>query len=295
MNTPRTPPPIRPVERLGLALFLAAALHAILILGVGFGIDDLLREPPPRSMEVTLVHERDTEAPEEADLLAQASQRGGGTVEEQVRPSAPSVSETAVQQEGDAAESRPAQAPAPRQPVEEPLLMTAPEAEQRAAVAPEESPPELPETLTASELLPPSREVARLASEIRQRQQAYAKRSREKYISANTREYLYASYEESWRQKVERIGNLNYPDEAKRRNLSGSLILDVAIRADGTLHSVRVTRSSGDKVLDDGAVRIVRLASPFAPFPEEMRREIDVLHIVRTWQFQGESRLGVGP
>jgi len=90
---------------------------------------------------------------------------------------------------------------------------------------------------------------------------------------------------------VERIGNLNYPDEAKRKQLSGNLLLDVAINPDGTLNSVNVVRSSGHKVLDDGAIRIVKLAAPFAPFPDDIRRTTDILHIIRTWQFQSDNSL----
>jgi protein TonB len=115
---------------------------------------------------------------------------------------------------------------------------------------------------------------------------------RHHYITANTREHVTAAYEEAWRMKVERVGNLNYPDEAKRRNLSGLLLLDVAINADGTLHSTRIVRSSGEKLLDDGAIRIVKLAAPFSPFPKQMREQgMDVLHIIRAWQFQSDNSL----
>ena len=96
---------------------------------------------------------------------------------------------------------------------------------------------------------------------------------------------------EAWRAKVERIGNLNYPDEARRRSLSGKLVLDVAIRPDGTLKSVMVKRSSGHPVLDDAAVRIVRLAAPYAAFPSTFKDEIDILHIERTWRFLASNRL----
>jgi protein TonB len=90
---------------------------------------------------------------------------------------------------------------------------------------------------------------------------------------------------EAWRAKVERVGNLNYPEAARKQNLSGSLILDVALNADGSINQITIRRSSGQKVLDDAAIRIVELASPFAPFPEQVREETDILHITRTWQF----------
>ena len=93
-------------------------------------------------------------------------------------------------------------------------------------------------------------------------------------------------YLESWRRKVERIGKLNYPEQARERKLYGSLRLLVAIEPDGSLRDVRVIDSSGHKVLDEAAVRIVRLAAPYAPFPPGMRKQTDVLEIVRTWQFK---------
>ncbi|MDE0451551.1 MAG: energy transducer TonB [Gammaproteobacteria bacterium] len=93
-------------------------------------------------------------------------------------------------------------------------------------------------------------------------------------------------YLESWRRKVERIGRLNYPEQARANRLYGSLRLLVAIEPDGTLRDVQVIESSGHQVLDQAAVRIVRLAAPYAPFPPAMRDETDVLEIVRTWQFR---------
>ncbi|WPL19730.1 hypothetical protein Thiowin_04874 [Thiorhodovibrio winogradskyi] len=116
--------------------------------------------------------------------------------------------------------------------------------------------------------------------------------SRRKAINASTQEYVYANYLESWRRKVERIGNLNYPEEAKEKRLFGSLVLQVAVRADGSLEGVRLLRSSGHQVLDQAAVRIVELAAPFAPFPDSIRARHDVLDITRTWQFLREQKLG---
>jgi periplasmic protein TonB len=95
---------------------------------------------------------------------------------------------------------------------------------------------------------------------------------------------------EAWRAKVERIGNINYPDEARRRRLSGSLLLDVALNPDGSVQEITVRRSSGHKVLDDAAIRIVELASPFAPFPPDIRGEVDVLHVTRTWKFLNSNQ-----
>lgn len=109
---------------------------------------------------------------------------------------------------------------------------------------------------------------------------------RERYFSERSKANKYAPYIEKWRLKVERIGNLKYPEEAKRKNLEGSLILDVSIHSSGELHNIRVLESSGQKVLDDAAKRIVRIAAPFEPFPDSFAHELDVLHIIRTWEFE---------
>jgi protein TonB len=144
---------------------------------------------------------------------------------------------------------------------------------------------EAPALPSAQQLITRSFAMASLHAELQQKLETKASRPRTKYVSASTQEYKYAAYMEAWRQKVERIGNLNYPDEARRRKLSGALLLDVSLKPDGTVLEIIVRRSSGHRVLDDAAVRIVELAGPFAPFPEEIRREVDVLHVTRTWKF----------
>jgi len=137
-------------------------------------------------------------------------------------------------------------------------------------------------------------EIAALSARLNAASNAYASRARRRAISASTREFRYATYMEAWRRKVERIGNLNYPEAAKDQGLYGSLILRVAVRADGSLESVRVLRSSGQPLLDEAAKQIVELAAPFAPFPPDIAAETDVLDITRTWQFQRNNQLGWG-
>ncbi|MEN8175833.1 MAG: energy transducer TonB, partial [Pseudomonadota bacterium] len=121
--------------------------------------------------------------------------------------------------------------------------------------------------------------------------QHYANKPRRKTINAATREHQYAAYLETWRRKVEQIGNLNYPEEARRRKLYGSLVLHVAVRADGSVERIRVLSSSGHQALDDAAIAIVNLAAPFAPFPPDIRKEVDVLDITRTWKYLRGNRL----
>ena len=139
-----------------------------------------------------------------------------------------------------------------------------------------------------------SREIAKLSSELSTSMQAYARRPKHRFIAARTAEFRDAAYMASWQAKIEMIGNLNYPEEARRRNISGNLRLDVAINADGSVNNISVLRSSGHKLLDDAAIRIVRLAAPFGQMPLEMRKETDILHIIRTWQFLDKNGLVTG-
>ena len=145
------------------------------------------------------------------------------------------------------------------------------------------------EMRVATQLLTDSFRIAALSAEIKRKLEVRAERPRRKFISASTKEYKYAAYMEAWRAKVERIGNLNYPEEARRRGLTGNLILDVALNPDGSINEIIVRRSSGHQLLDDAAIRIVKLAAPFAPFPDNIRKEADILHITRTWQFLDSS------
>jgi protein TonB len=145
---------------------------------------------------------------------------------------------------------------------------------------------QLPEGPTKS-LLERSLEIASLEAKLDRQRQTLTKAPRTRRLTAtSTRQSSDALYMNQWLHKIETIGNLNYPAEAKRQNISGSLRLMVAVRADGTIHELKVMESSGHKILDDAAKHIVRLAAPFAPFSEEMRKQADILEIIRTWQFQ---------
>ena len=178
----------------------------------------------------------------------------------------------------------PGQAPDPAQ---------APTADPRLALASPAGPE--PPLSAATILASRGEEIARLNTKLVADTAAFASRPRRKAISASTQEYRYASYLEAWRRKVEAIGNLNYPEEARQRKLYGNLILQVGVRADGSLEEVRVLRSSGSTLLDEAAVRIVHLAAPFAPFPPDIRQETDFLDITRTWQFLSNNRFGGKP
>lgn len=279
-------------DRFGVMLIIATAIHTLLILGISFGGFKMDKENKIiPSMEVTLVNTQSDFAPQDADFLAQANQEGGGNTTEKLRPEspfAPLIPEDviAVTTPTPPTISAPEQKRATRQ-----EFMTQEESEQTivADVKPEEK--QESKEVSAAELIAQSKQIASLEAELGDSMQAYAKMPRRKFITAATKEYKYASYMESWRRKVEKIGNLNFPEEAERRNLSGSLILDVSLNPDGTIKNITVARSSGYKILDDAAARIVHLASPYAPFPPEIRKETDILHITRTWKFMGNETI----
>ena len=152
------------------------------------------------------------------------------------------------------------------------------------------SPTEAPRQVSGYDLLDSSAAVARIEAQIDKDLVDYSARPRKKFIGARAQEYRFAQYAEDWRQKIERVGTLNYPDAA-RGKLYGSLLLSVTIRADGTVQSIDIHRSSGYKVLDDAARRIVQLAAPYSPFPPDIRRDTDVIEITRTWTFTNSDML----
>ena len=286
-------PVITPLDRLGLTLSLAILAHGMLILGVTFIEED---QAPARydTMEIVLVRQK-SPPPEEAEALAQASLKGGGETADPVQPSSPLPDPGLDTPPAQPALEPPAPAPAQAAPTEtappgsdnppEIALLndSGPPAPVETAAKPAEQKPE--KTPSATALLASSFRIAALSANIRQKLETRAQRPRRKFISASTREYRYAAYMEAWRAKVERMGNLNYPEEARRRKLSGSLLLEVALNANGTINEIMIRRSSGEKILDDAAIRIVELAAPYAPFPQNIKQETGVLHIIRTWQF----------
>lgn len=279
-------PAIGPAERLSATLALSLVVFGVLILGVGFTRDDAAPVTP--TLDVILTETRSDEPPEDADFIAQANNRGGGESDRPERPREEQLAPVPKVDPGVAPEPMVAQAPPPEpEPVPRVLSTRAP------------SPITLPvpkdQRETDPSLLPPGRELveqslemARLAAEIERRQELMAKRPKRKFISASTREYEYATYLRAWVAKVERVGNLNYPDEARRRGLGGRLVMTVAVRRDGSIEEIVLNRSSGLGVLDQAAMRIVRLSEPYPPLPGT-KDNIDVLHITRTWQFQNGS------
>lgn len=273
---------IGPGDRLSATLALSLALHGVVLLGVGFSLDD--PAPVVPTLDVLLTETRTEQPPDKADFLAQASQRGGGDADVAERPREPQVGTVVRDLPGVARQPIQAQAPA-LQPASVVRVLTASDAE-TSVLRPEDTPPDPSRRLPLGpQLIERSVEMARLAAEVEQQTQAYARRPNEKRISASTREYAWATYMRAWVNRVERVGNLNYPEEARQRRLQGRLVLTVSVRRDGSIQEIDIVEPSGVALLDQAAMRIVRLAEPYPPLPETKDR-IDVLHITRTWEFE---------
>jgi protein TonB len=240
------------------------------------------------SLDVILVNTHNPSEPDKADYLAQVSQDGGGNSDKKVRPTDLFTAPTLSPQPGIAMMQTVAQ----KQHVQhskERDIVTVRESDYKV-VAQNKNQQQDKHTIlqptTQTSTMP-----ARLVEELSLTYEAYAQKPKEKFLSSRTREYIAASYMRSWVDKVERLGNADYPDEARRNKLSGTLILDVAINADGSLHKMELRQSSGHQLLDDAAKRIVRMSAPFDAFPKKLRQQADIIHITRSWEFLSNNEL----
>lgn len=275
-----------------MALVAALAVHAFLILSISF---DISRDNPPapeRTLDITLVQPKvKPKVAENPDFLAQQSQEGGGEETIKERQTSPLGNPEASPIPKPALELERSGTPEP-QPTQKPEIIAAEKAPRTEPTPPQKPRVKAKPKAKLSQLLASTQlEIDRLTAELDRRSLSASRQDRRKAVNASTQEYQYAAYLEAWRSKVEKIGNLNYPDEAKRNKLYGNLLMHVAVRSDGSVERIRVVRSSGHKLLDDAAVRIVRMSAPFAPFPPEIRKQVDVLDITRTWQFLDSGTL----
>tara|TARA_R110002110_G_scaffold333755_2_gene544549 strand:+ start:117342 stop:118193 length:852 start_codon:yes stop_codon:yes gene_type:complete len=275
-----------PGNGLGIAIFLAATLHAILVLGIGF---DPGAEPAyTPQLEITLAQRRSELTPDDATHLAQFSQQGSGDQAEEN-----SVSSAASAPLATASEQQAELAPREQPRTETPVISSA---GSRQIPASEQA--KTPETAAMAGLSPEaerlSQELATLEAALEDQARDYSNRPRVKRLtSLSTREAVDAAYLYDWRRRVEAVGNQYYPEASIRYGIYGSLRLLVVINYDGHLEDIQVLASSGFAVLDEAAIKIVRMAAPFAPFPAELRASADKLEIIRTWQFE-ENRLSSG-
>lgn len=310
---------LKSLPPLTLALIASVLLHAVPIFAIKFEVPDLERfKDNIPALEIILVNAKTQSAPDKADALAQANlDRGGNTnedrraksalpaprdkpVDTRVKP-AEELKQPPKQAARDAAAERQLQRVAELEKQAQ-VLMTQAQSRQvtqnepvKQADAPQPDKPRnreaVSQTLDRAALASAIADMARLEAQIAKQQDEYQKRPKRKFIGARTQEYRFATYVEAWRQKVERVGNLNYPETAKEQKIYGQLRMTVSIKADGSLEKVEINQSSGHNILDDAARRIVELAAPYAPFPEDIRKDTDILSITRTWTFTRQDSL----
>lgn len=279
-------------DRMVFTGFLALAVHAVVILGITFSVYGRFKPTP--TLEVTLAQHQEESPPDAADYLAQHNQTASGTLEKKAELSADTradFADTAIRDVQPTVKPKPVAAE-----VSEPVRVistqskvgdTTPQKQTRddtKARKQRKGEDVQPETSNA--------EIASLQAKLARQRQQYAKRPRVKTLtSVATRASVDAAYLNAWQEKIELIGNLNYPPEARRQKLYGRLRLLVSLLPDGTIHHIDILQSSGLRVLDDAAIRIVRMSAPFAPFTSELRKEVDQLEIIRTWKFEKGDKL----
>lgn len=271
-------------------LILSVLLHAVMLF-VHF-TDNLRKQTETglKPLQVVLVNSKSANRPHQADTLAQANLDGGGNTDAKVRATSPfPTTENAEPQpelkkrmeqvrELEQQQARLLTQLNTKAAIEKPAPAARPQSE--AGRAPD-----------ATDLMARSLQMARLEAQIEREYKSYQERPKRHFVGARTQEYRFARYVEDWRIKVERVGNLNYPDEARQKKLYGSLRLTVHIKSDGSLEKVDIDRSSGSKILDEAAVRIVQMAAPYAAFPDDIRRDTDILGIPRTWTFTRSDQI----
>ena len=279
-------------RRFHIALGVSILLHVLVITLVTF-VPPQRQSDEPKPLEVVLVNAKSKAKPKQANALAQHNLDGGGNTDADRRAKSPlpvlrddprmsdvAIANKRVEQLED--EVR-------RVLASKRGKFTASNAspQPKAQVDPR---PESPPSLSAADMQR-ALNIQRMEAEVAKLWDAYQKRPRRQSIGASASEYRFARYVEEWRQKVEKLGEINYPEAAREQKIYGSLLLTVSVRANGSLAGVQIGRSSGHKVLDDAALRIVRMGAPYAPFPADIAKDTDVIDISRTWRFTNSDKL----
>lgn len=295
-------PAVTSRDRLVTTLFFAALIHGILILGITFRSD---KPQGSATLEVTMVQTRSVVPPSHADYIAQANQQGEGNTKKLVRPESPLSMPAAVNNPGrpdapdladnpgrstsagDSHGSNRQDATA-RDAAVTTSALTGQTANAKGAAAPLSVEPRV----MVARLLTPGDDALMPNDDGLELPQATDAKPRETFVAVNARESRYAPYLDAWRRKVEHIGNLNFPPEIHNRRISGSLALAVALNSDGSIRELNLSKPSNQALLDDSALRIVKMAAPFAPFPANLRRDTAVLRFVYVWRFNGGNRQG---
>ena len=278
-------------QRLTFAVLFSFALHTFFLFGITFVVPNSKNIPTlSQPLEVVLVNSKSSRRPNSATAYAQNNLDGGGNTEDDRQAKTP------LPVLGDAQHFTPEQtAQRLRQTQQESQrLLTRSTSDFSVAQNKTQQQNQDSSNAEGHDLVQRSLEIVRLEAQINKNLSMYEKMPKRKFIGARTQEYRYAQYVEDWRAKVERIGNLNYPEIARTQKIYGSLTLTVSIRSDGSVEDIEINRSSGQRILDASAVRIVKLSAPFPPFPPDIAKDTDILSITRTWTFTSSDKLESG-
>lgn len=276
-------------DRFGMTFFLAVIFHGIVILGITFTVSPFAEDESSPTLDIILVQTKAPDETDKADYLAQISQKGGGNAEQKARPKELFSANTLSDDPGLSEQTNVRQIQKQKQNEQLSLLR---QTDSDYNITSEDNPLKADDDMTIiNNDVTQDTQAAKLAPEISDKVQEQASIERTKYLNSSTKAFGPAKYMREWIDRVERIGNLNYPDQARRDKLSGTLILDVAINADGKLIKIDLRQSSGHQILDDAAKRIVRLAAPYSAFPQKLRQETDIIHITRSWEFLNNNSL----
>lgn len=280
-------PVVKPDRRLWIAVGVSPAFHALL-LALHFQFPDTSKAFREKAMDIILVNAKSAHKPADAQALAQSSLDGGGNTDENRRAKTP-LPPTHQQTEGDAIQQMQRRVQE-LETAQQKLLTQAKSLRNVAAANTATEQPSPVPSLSGLDLAESARAMARLEGEIAKTADEYSKRPRKKFVGARTEEYALAAYLDAWKQKIERVGTLNYPEEA-RGKLYGAVVIFVELSAeDGSLYNAEISKSSGHKVLDQAALRILRMSAPFGAIPKQGLGGATVLSFARTWYFtQGDS------
>jgi len=273
------------------AFVIALIIHNAIIFGVTFTAPPIKKSSANQTLDIVLVNTRAEKAPENPDFLAQADQIGGGNVKEKAKPTSKNPGKTPTQ--GNSLVNKPKVAPkaVPKVIKKKPILSTKKPAKKKAPklIKKKKNKPKNKPVVVADYMADLQKQIIEIEAELDEKNKMYAKRPKATYITASTQRTPDAMYLKHWTKKIEKVGNLNYPAQARKNKLQGQLILVVALSPDGHIISIRISRSSGHKILDNAAKKIVQLAAPFAIVPKDVLRGNSRLVITRTWQFTHNS------
>jgi protein TonB len=279
--------PVREGERVSFTLFISIVLHLVLVLGVGFTAYQNNSIPP--TLEITLAQHSSLDLPEHADFLAQNNQQASGTLDQRKELTTDIPAEFADTRINPVKPVPTLQTTSLEKREEKQVVSTTTPQKQNSTKKPEELNPKESVAIKGEQrtVVDYTAELASLQAKLDRQRQQYAKRPRVKTLtsvaakSSTDAEYLYR-----WQERIEMMGNLNYPEEARKKKLYGNLRMLVTLLPNGNVAKIEILKSSGHVVLDQAALRIVRMAAPFPSFPDAMKREVDRLEIIRTWRFE---------